>query len=526
MKKSSSLLLVGLCAAGLLSGFVARRLSVGTATSITHDDMAAAKPVLSAGSHQEASSASGSLPEIPRDHSADTLETLASPDSGSLYGRLAQWLMDASEPDIAAYWASYQKGKRSNDITDLVFINWTRLNPQAAIAAVAGSQDEHYAWWAWASHDPERSLAAALAAGPDRVNNVAWGIGEFHPEWLRAHFKGIPEAAKGNAMSGMSKWDDGENPLETLKFLKENGRSYDEGTFKALAQKDPWAAFDWIKENPGVQLDRYRPGKDAMAILVASMSTEHPEDLRRLAEQTPSGELKRKMEAALFESLLATDPAAAIEQAKITASSAIAAERYSKIGLSLLKSDPDQAFEMGRNLLTAHAIGQSGSVQVEYPNGSSSWSGSSDDTADLLSSLISKDPARVMEMTIQSTKPGQGPDNSFYTVANQWANQDLVAYTNWVNQQTDPGRHDSAIGPIISQLAELSQFSEAAEWAMSSHGSRMGSLPNVFYQWRQADPIGAASWLDAANLQENESAQLLEILHPKNPASSADPFQE
>ncbi|MEO0017238.1 MAG: hypothetical protein RLZZ522_521 [Verrucomicrobiota bacterium] len=321
----------------------------------------------------------------------------------------------------------------------------------------------------------------------------------------------------------MSKWNDGENPLETLKFLKENGRNYDEGNFKALAQQDPWAALDWIKENPGVQLDRYRSGKDAMSILVATMSTEHPDDLQRLAEQTPSGEMKRKMEAALFESLLATDPAAAIEQAKTTESPAIASQRFVKIGLALLKSDPDQAFEMGRNLLAGNPSGINNSVRVDYPNGNSSWGGSSDGSSDLLSALVAKDPARVMAMAIQ---PGEKPTNSFYSVADQWASQNLVSYSQWVNELTDPDIRKSAVAPIISGLMELNQFSEAADWAMSIDHSDLNNFFNVLQSWKRVDPEGAATWLETASLPENKRAMFQKFLQPKQSSGPTNPTEE
>jgi hypothetical protein len=197
VKKTPFFLILGLSGAGLLSGLAARRLTLEPATAaLKPPPVETTTPAAVKTPQSSDSKASKSAPPLgERRRSVDTLETLATLDGGSLYARLADWLMDASEQDIAAYWATYQNGKRTNDLTDLVFLNWTRLNPQAAIAATAGGKDEHYAWWAWACHDPKASLAAAIATNPDRVNNVTWGIGEFHPEWLRAHFKELPESA-------------------------------------------------------------------------------------------------------------------------------------------------------------------------------------------------------------------------------------------------------------------------------------------------------------------------------------------
>lgn len=528
MKKSTAILLPALCAAGLLSGFAARRLANRPPDSAPGRDAAGPAAGDAAGKISAAPAATGIQPgqaESPPRHSTDTLETLVALDDGTLYGRLALWLMDASEQDFAAYWESYRgKQNRGNDIAKLVFINWTRLSPRNAIAAVAGSKDEHFAWWAWASHDPQGSLAAAIAANPERVENVAAGIGEFHPGWLRAHLHQIPEAARGNALSGLSKWSDGENPLETLRFLKENGENFDPGSFKALVRKDPWAAFDWIKENPALQTDRYRSGDGPMDILIATMSAEHPDDLERLAARTPSGELKRKMEAALFENLLATDPAAALEQAKAADVPLIAAGRLAKIGLSLVKSDPEQAFEMAKSIFAANPGKLNSETRIEYSNGGSSWGSSASVADELMSALLAKDPARIVEMVAQQGVGTRAASQTFNNLANQWANQDLAGYTDWVNGQADPAIHDRAANYVVSQLTELGQYSEATDWAMSSETMRArGGLSNILSQWQRSDPGEAARWLDSADLPAAEKTRLQEMLErAANPTE--DPF--
>lgn len=160
MNQSHFLILGGLCAAGTLGGYGIRRFaSGGTSSSVAAESSAKSKPP---GTHSVAEIST--LPGIPHRKSEDTVETLLAADPQSLYARLAAWIIDATEEEIAAYWNGYKDGKRTSDITELVFIHWTRLNPRGAIAAVAGSEDEDHAWWAWAAHDPKGALAAVLAA--------------------------------------------------------------------------------------------------------------------------------------------------------------------------------------------------------------------------------------------------------------------------------------------------------------------------------------------------------------------------
>ena len=66
--------------------------------------------------------------------STDTYEDLVSLSNDELYPRLALWLLDASAEDVAAYYENYlQREVKPNDITDLIFINWARLDPLARI---------------------------------------------------------------------------------------------------------------------------------------------------------------------------------------------------------------------------------------------------------------------------------------------------------------------------------------------------------------------------------------------------------
>ncbi len=514
MKKSIFPLIFGLSAVGFLSGFVGKRLTHGSLA--TPSGAAAGQKT---GTRETAGGADAENTSTPSTkgkpvaaktsnfHSTDTLETLATLDNDSLYSRLALWMMDASEQDIAAYWATAKDKKdRPNEITDLVFINWTRVNPQAAIAAVAETGAEHYAWWAWACHDPKSALTAAMATNPDRVNNVTWGIGEFHGDWLREHFNEIPESARDNAIRGMVKWDDTDKPEEILEFLKKNGNQFNQRIFATLIRKDPWAAYDWIKENGTTISNQYGSTENAMELLVKTMGETQPDALQRLAEQTPSGEAKWKMESVLFENLLKTDPEAALAQAKATQAPRIAAERLAAVGLSLAQTDPAKALELTQQLFTTYPGALSGMTWVRYPNGSSGSGSSVKAVEELVNGLMDKDPAKVLEMMPPPPAGGGSDERAFSNLANKWAEQDLVAYTKWVNQQNDPVVRNEATSVVVNQLTQQQHYSEAAEWAMSAEKTP-DSLFNVIYQWGRTNPDEANAWLDSADLPDIKKEQ-------------------
>ena len=512
MNKTPAVLILGLGIVGLVCGFAGKRL-------IAQSNPAAPPPVASqarsASTRTAANppaSAANKLPKPAKILSTDTLESLATADADSLYGRLAAWLMEASEPDVAAYWASVKDKPRANDITDLVFIHWTRLDPQAAIAAVAGTGSEHYAWWAWSCHDPKGALAAAIAANPDRVNNVAWGIGEFHPAWLLEHFDEIPESGRGNAISGLTKWDDTDQPLEMLEFLKKHDSSFRPRIFEALVRKDPWAAYDWMKENKDVVRRNYGSDESAMKLLVDTMAKSQPDALERLAAQTPSGELKRQMEAEIFDNLLKTDPAAALEQANATKAPLIAAQRLAAVGLSQLETDPEQAFEIAKKLFATNPAALKIRSVVQGPSGMQSMSTSSNPAVTaFVDALMAKDPAQVMALQPPPKGNPQNWDSDYMELGQRWAQQDLEGYTDWVKQQTDPATRDAAVLPVVNSLIESDQFADAAEWAMTSTVAK-GNLFNLLYQWKRNAPDEARQWLESADLSDEEKTRLNQLM--------------
>ena len=511
VKKSTLPLILGLCAVGLLSGFVGKRLTRSGTASAPAQQVSPQEKTVGSDENSSAAPTVSSRPITAKKsslHSTDTLETLATLDNDSLYSRLALWMMDASEQDIAAYWATAKdKKNRPNEITDLIFINWTRLDPQAAIAAVAGTGNEHYAWWAWAGHDPKGALAAAIAAGSKNINNVAWGIGEFHGDWLREHWDQIPESARGVAIRGMVKWDDTDKPEEILDFLKKNGQGFNQGIFASLIRKDPWAAYDWIQKNGTIASREYGTSGNAMEMLVKSMGELQPDALQRLADQTPSGEAKRNMEAVLFDNLLKTDPAAALEQAKSTQAPRVAVERLAAVGLSLAQTDPDKALEIAQKLFSIYPGALSGMTWIQHPNGSSGSGSSMKGVEELVDGLMDKDPAKVMAMLPLPAEGAYSDDNAFSSLAGKWAKQDLVAYTNWVNQQSDPKIRDEAASVVISQLTQQHHYEEAVDWAMSSSKSSKNNLWGIFYQWNLSNPAEAKTWLESADIPDSQKAE-------------------
>ena len=158
-------LLAALSAAALLAGYGARRI-IQRHPPAQATGPAAASPVKSSAQAPPPATA------FPPSHSTDTVETLAALDDAHLYARLALWLADASEPDIAAFWTDCYSKKENwtPELSNLLFLHWTRLDPQHAIDSTQGIHSRPQAWWAWACRDPQAALAAE---SPDELARIA-----------------------------------------------------------------------------------------------------------------------------------------------------------------------------------------------------------------------------------------------------------------------------------------------------------------------------------------------------------------
>jgi hypothetical protein len=514
MKKSYPAVAV-CCIAGMMAGYTVRHLTTGHADGQA-GSAEQTEQGTSAGTQpgDGATSTKGKKPAflLKGPHSTDTLETVLGLgfEKGD-YARLSAWMLDASEQDITAYWQNYrQKNGEDNDIYDLIFINWTRLNPQSAVAATKGTPNEKHAWWAWACHDPKNALATAKATNPDFVQHVGWGIGEFHPDWLMKNFDQIPESARQFSVMGLCKWDDYPDPLKIMNFLKENNQGFISGIFKTLIRKDPLVALDWIQQNgePGRQRFYSLEDMDPTAVYMTTLSETHPDLLEKIADELPSGAVKWKMQAAQFDHLLKTDPDAAIEMATSTKAPKIAVDRLSAAGLSLIESDTSKAFELAKKMieLSPNPFSEAGMSAV-YPGGMLVFGGNNQDAKKFESALIAKDPVQAMALALPT---GSSPNTEvFSSLASEWADSDVSAYSSWVDQQTDPVVRDPATQVICNKLASEQNYSIAMEWVMSqSESARPQNLRNLLQRWKNDDPDAAKAWFANANLQGSEKENL------------------
>ncbi len=412
-------------------------------------------------------------------------------------------MLDAEAGEIADYWARCPQDGLGGDIKRLIFLNWTRLDPRGAVAATTGSDEADMVWWAWAASDPRGALAAAPS---EKYHRVAKGIGEFHPAWLMEHFPEIPEEARNQALTGLMTWKENDDPAATLDFLREQGRNFHDGTFKAFARKDPWAAFDWLEKNGKLLGSRYSNHDGPVEILIREMKAAHPDDLERMAATLPAGKLKRTMDDAVFETQLETDPEKAFEEAMKAEAPLTSVKRLGIIGAGLLSTDPEKAFGIAAEMLVKSKDGLSPERSINVGDSSISYHGQEGEAAQFFNSLIAKDPVRTLDMAV--TAADGEPGKTFRELTNTWAGSDLESYASWVNGQSEPAIRTAAISTMVSHLGDRGSYEEAADWAMTSP-DRSSSLQSLVWSWAQKDGAAAKEWFEGADIPAMEKKNFL-----------------
>jgi hypothetical protein len=503
MPVSARYLFPALAALGFLSGH-ALRVPRETATIAAEATEEAPRPRLRPGGMAAAAPDPQAAARIAGMKSADTVaDLLAIDDAGELYARLALWQLDAPLEDLAAFWASYAKREgRDTGVIDLLFTQWTRSDPQGAIAAAKGSGHEGIPWWAWAVHDPDAAIAAVREAQPEMSGFVMRAVGQYHPERSLQVLEENPGFNQWNAIEGIIDGLTRTDPEAALEFQRKHGRLHDTDAIKKLTRDDPYAALEWIRERPAD--DHY-----SESAFLKTLADEDPAMLGELAATLPPGQFRRKLENAAFAQLAKDDPAEALRQAKAETTPRLAAERLAMVGQKMVDDDLPAALAVLDDLFKACPDAGNRMVWTRYPNGASGGGGGVDGVQPFIDRLVAKDPLAALAAVedlppVENSPYGHRAADAESMIAASWARQDFEGFAGWVENQ-DPGpQRDRHVGQAVSQLISTERHADAVSWAMgiSDEDQRLNSVRNAVQQWRHRDADAARAWAAEADLSD------------------------
>ncbi|YCM45221.1 hypothetical protein V2O64_04185 [Verrucomicrobiaceae bacterium 227] len=417
-----------------------------------------------------------------------------------LYSRLALWLMTAEEHEIAAYWEHFvAQDDQPRPIIDLIMVGWTRVNAAGATAAVKGTEYEHFAWWAWTCHEPDLALKTALAEAPHRMGDVTWGLGEFHPKWVREHWDEIPENIRGGTLPGILKWAQLDDPMATAEFLKEQGRVPSVGMMRYLVRQDAQGAYDWFVANSEKMKgdDPFGGSTSVLRVVADALAKDAPEVLRDIIAKTPPGAERFALESAVFQELLKVDLGAAVAEARSEARSDVASAFLAKAGLQLLRSDPDMAHDLFDEIVR----GDAQAFSARPSDGEGKDVASNEDSWRLLNELASADPARTLEGYLKYAD-GESEGAVVGAVGRIWGEEDVDSLRDWVKNR-EVGDAGNLTAQVSYALSRQDRHDEALDWVRERD---LGSATMLHHlgEWYRVNPSDALTWVESADLSAEE----------------------
>ncbi|QJE96768.1 hypothetical protein [Luteolibacter luteus] len=436
--------------------------------------------------------------------SSDTAESLLKLPKTELYPRLALWLLDASESEIAGFWNAWHPTAGNQvEIDLLIFSQWAKRNPQAMIEAARTAGKEPTAWSAWAESDPQAALAAVGGPGPMRTA-VMQSMAAKDPAWALKQLETDPSLKDVFVyLVDIAKAAHPDEPRAQIEFLDRFDKFQAASCFKSWAKDDPSRALVWLNERASPQLRE--------SFLEVTKQA-NPELLEKLAEESQPGKMKKMLEAAAFAHLAELDPEKALEAARKIEVPRLAAERLTQLGRSLVEENPQQALEILAEVFAKFPDAHDRLSMIRFPNGVQYQQAGIDGARDFMNELVAKDPQRAMESVIGIEKALPEPsgtakefnrDPASVTVARAWVERDQAGFLGWSKLQADPAAHEASARVMAERLAQKMDYAGSIEWSaqIKDERSRTTAIYQAFPGWAEADPAAAGSWLEAVELE-------------------------
>jgi len=444
--------------------------------------------------------------------SSDTAMTLHALPAEGLYDRMALFLLEAEAGDFPVFYDEFQKRTdRTDHLNELLFIAWTRVDPEAAIATSRGTEDLNRAYWAWAGHDPSAALASATNRG-EGIRDAVRGIGEFHPEWLQANWDLIPENLQEVAIQGLVTWPNTQNPEISLRLLHGSksdsfakigilSQSNDQ-TLLALARQDPAHAYELVQELTGGSHHFHKSHKRTfLDHFLASVNRHEPALLGEIATFVKSPVDQNQIQLAQFQSLLRDDPASAKAMIENTPASWLKEDIEVIYANHLLAGDPDRGYDHAVHLITNGIAEFHRHTLVEAEGRSTMSYNPISGSGQLISNLLDHDAPTLLNELMPETVVEEGwmrKKTAFDTASRIWAQQDVVGYAEWLREQKDhPSVYRNGVSSIVNILENKGEFEAGIEWAQSAEdtsGLSRNRLQGLYFKWLRRDREAAVAW--------------------------------
>lgn len=483
---SRAFLLCGLLVLGFAGGRMMRSHPAGETRAEAAEDISP-PPATPFGRSATPAGEAAAWSPMPDLRSTDTVEVLAALHEDELYERLALWLVDASVEDMAAWWSATKENEDLHfRFRDLVFMRWTALDPAGAVGAAAGTPYEHIPWWAWAKNDSDAAFREAMMRGGDRVGWVLRSIGQKDPERALRLLDEHPDLEPSTGLDGIVFGLTSRDPEAAVVLQHERGGGFDSTALEAWLRDDPHAAFDWFLRQRQEFGAGYPDGRQQA--LIEALARENPELLGEFAAGLPAGALRRELEAAAFDHLLATEPERALATAADHPSPHVATRQLAKAALAA--DDPAVVRGVLSQILKINPNPLHDRHPIHVPGGQSMGGRTNDECALLMGRMIADDPHGLLDALL-AADPEEPWTESAEHAASLWMARDPDAFGAWASGLEDENLRVKTLRRFMEYLRYSGDYRAAMRHAaMLPDGLREQELQLIEDDMKLNSPEG------------------------------------
>jgi hypothetical protein len=319
----------------------------------------------------------------------------------------------------------HEADRPARQMSSLIMIHWTKIDPWGAIRAAQATSQESVAWWAWGRCDPMTAFVACQKESPQFLDNLLRGIGQVDPDIAQALLAEHPDLANYNVIDGIADGLDDDDPLAAVEFARNHGWS---GTdqINELIRADPDAAMAWLSEH---RLQGYGLGN-----VFATLICEHPERANEFLDQLPTGQLRASLLQAQVAQIGREDPETALALIREQPGTILRNKLYAELVNHL--SDHSQQLEVIKTSLDEVQANSLGSLS---------------DSLSRFDKVLQSAVAVVPDETIAILERCEGTVASSFVT--RWAHRNLVPAASWVAEQPASDSRDDYAKIISHRLA-------------------------------------------------------------------------
>jgi len=290
----------------------------------------------------------------------------------------------------------------------------------------------------------------------------------------------------------------------TVPRLREGGV---DAALKALAAKDPKAALQWIKDNPGTASSSAAQQRYAAAI-AGYAATDPAGALAAINTLSDSSPRDRQLKSAATQALADTltgqgQYTQAADLFNQLPAGQTRTDAYSQLAQRWAETSPQDAATWVAGLTGDPALRTSASMQV-------------------VKAWAANDPAAAAtwaaQQDLQNADPNATAANGqlLASAIQNWAGYDLDGPGQFLNQLPASPAKDSSVA-IFAMRSSSEDPQGAMQWvgSITDNQTRMGATVGVALQWMQQDQASFNNFLSTTNTVDDQTKQMLSNIPPQ-----------